>query len=65
MEKQGIQHLNKRYRGVDTPTDVLSFAYHEVFLSVCKLVELLTVYVQYYIGSPAGLSACSAASVGL
>ena len=25
-----IQHYNNSYRGIDKPTDVLSFAYHEV-----------------------------------
>ena len=36
-----IQHLNKRYRGIDAPTDVLSFAYHEVIFINLKLFSFL------------------------
>ena len=28
-----IRHLNKVYRGEDRPTDVLSFPYHEVWIT--------------------------------
>lgn len=30
MTSKAIQALNWRYRGINTPTDVLSFPYHEV-----------------------------------
>lgn len=30
MDGSAIQTLNKRYRAVDSPTDVLAFPYHEV-----------------------------------
>ena len=30
MTNRAIQALNQRYRGIDQPTDVLSFPYHEV-----------------------------------
>lgn len=33
VEEDEIRHLNKVYRKKDTPTDVLSFPYHEVMLS--------------------------------
>ncbi len=30
VDTEEMQHLNKRYRNKDTPTDVLSFQYHKV-----------------------------------
>lgn len=38
MEEKEVQALNWRYRGVNSPTDVLSFPYHEVCF--CKSVEV-------------------------
>jgi len=36
VEEKQIQQLNKKYRGIDAPTDILSFAYHDV--SFYKLI---------------------------
>ena len=54
MEDQDIQHLNKRYRGVDAPTDILSFAYHEVYyLKALLRLECLNVsQLRFHVSLP-------------
>jgi len=46
MDNQGVQELNKKYRNIDKPTDVLSFENDsdiyeigDIFISIDKIIE--------------------------
>ncbi len=47
LDDKVVQRLNKRYRGVDAPTDVLSFSYHEVQPDIVMELHLLLSIIGY------------------